>query len=83
MQLNNLNSAGLNQIYQLITFKSTKYALTCFFLIKRLNLKEEIWVDCIVMRLKCSLTRFLIDDMKFDWNYFLEYRELFNIKLLV
>ena len=54
-----------------------------FFLIKRLKLKEEIWVDCTVMRLKCSLTRFLTDDMKFNWNYFLEYRELFNIKLLV
>ena len=67
MQLNNWNSAGLNQIYQLITFKSTKYALT-FFLIKRLKIKEEIWVDCIVVRLKCSLTRLLIDDMKFDWN---------------
>ena len=41
MQLNNLNSAGLNQIYQLITFKSTKYALTFFFFNKKVKSKRR------------------------------------------
>ena len=42
MQLNNWNSAGLNQIYQLITFKSTKYALTFFFNKKVKNKRRNL-----------------------------------------